>query len=1062
MLGDAGVLRHVYGPTGASLVNDETGQNPSAKPEASDVPTITATPGSSREFPDAQIGRYRVLDQLGEGGMGVVYLAEQTEPVRRQVAVKVIKLGMDTRQVMARFEAERQALALMDHPNIARVLDAGATDSGRPFFVMELVRGRAISEYCDLNRLNLRRRIELFTPVCHAIQHAHHKGIIHRDIKPSNVLVRMRDNQPVPTVIDFGIAKAIHQPLSEQALVTQVQQVVGTPTYMSPEQAERSGIDVDTRTDVYSLGVLLYELLAGRPPFEPERLRSAGFDEAARIIRDEPASRPSTWFSRTDPKGAQLAERQNLTPAALARSLRGDLDWIVMKAIEKDRTRRYETPVELAADLDRYLRGEPVLAGPPSFRYRLGKHLKRHRVTVTFGSIVLALLAATFVMTAVNWRDAVVARRGEVEQRLIAEEATRQAEFALAEAERQRNAAQTEASQNAAVVGFLQRMLAQANPTGPSDITAPLREGGDTPMPRELAPLELTLAQVLQHAGRHVVGSVAHEPKVDGSVRYILGTTFADLGLDFQAEHHLHTAYQLLRREYGEHHPDTLRALAKLGQGLRHVYHAQFLLRQASDGMILSLGANHPETLVARSWYGQRLLQTPRWRPRALEILEDTLERQRESVGRTRPQTLWTKRLVGEALWLNGQHEGAGAMGRETVRHADNAGLHYISADVHLGYATAMARLQEGGADAAEIIDHVERGLASAELAFGTQSYHFVRAVVNAAQALEAAEQTDLAVALYRDRIEAWTLGRSGTDDRLPEWHRNLERLLQRLGQDESQVREQRLDLLEQLALRGGVEAANAWRTEGYLREQGRWYVGAIEAYERSLGLSRQLWPNEDRLEIAWALQGLGNARWATGDLATAERLLRESLEVRIRLYGPDATETLILLQSLPKLLFEAGKAKEALPLAERLREGFEPRREFCDTHYAMALQVLAMIQVDLGLLAEADATSAELLEITEQYPQDWYAFTVAVRGVRGAVEAQLGNFDAAESPLTAAGNLYAISSAFDPLLRGDHRWFVRQAAEMYRRWAEVDPAAVIKQEADRWTEMESQQSDLK
>src|SRR6266704_57759 len=347
------------------------------------------------ERPGTVIGPYKLLEQIGEGGFGVVFMAEQTRPVRRKVALKVLKPGMDTRQVVARFEAERQALALMDHPNIAHVFDGGETASGRPYFVMELVRGIPITDYCDQNHLPVRERLGLFISVCHAVQHAHHKGIIHRDLKPTNVLVTLHDGTPVPRVIDFGIAKATGQQLTDKTLFTNFSQMVGTPLYMSPEQAEMSGLDMDTRTDIYSLGVLLYELLTGTTPFDKERLRTAAYDEIRRIIREEEPAKPSTRMStlgrsglpsRTSPARqagptadpittqlATIAAQRKSDPKRLSQLFRGELDWIVMKCLEKDRNRRYESANGLAIDLQRYLADEPVEAGPPSAGYRLRK-----------------------------------------------------------------------------------------------------------------------------------------------------------------------------------------------------------------------------------------------------------------------------------------------------------------------------------------------------------------------------------------------------------------------------------------------------------------------------------------------------------------------------------------------------------------------------------------------------------------------------------------------------------------------------------------------------------------
>ena len=344
--------------------------------------------------PGTHIGPYKLLQEIGEGGMGVVYMAEQEHPVRRKVALKVIKLGMDTKQVIARFEAERQALALMEHPNIARVLDAGATEAGRPYFVMELVRGVAINEYCDTHHLATRERIALFIDTCRAVQHAHQKGIIHRDIKPGNVLVTSHDGTPVVKIIDFGVAKATNQKLTEKTLFTEFRQFIGTPEYMSPEQAEMSGLDVDTRTDIYSLGVLFYQLLAGSTPFDGKTLRGAGYEEMTRMIREDEPQTPSTRLSQLGDPLAALARSHGSEPSTLVKLLRGDLDWIVMKAISKDRTRRYDSASELADDVGRHLRNEPVLAGPPSSVYRMRKLVQRNRLLVSAVSLAtLGILA---------------------------------------------------------------------------------------------------------------------------------------------------------------------------------------------------------------------------------------------------------------------------------------------------------------------------------------------------------------------------------------------------------------------------------------------------------------------------------------------------------------------------------------------------------------------------------------------------------------------------------------------------------------------------------------------
>ncbi len=357
-------------------------------------PEQTAGYAPASEQPGTIIaGRYKLLEEIGEGGMGTVWAAEQTTPVRRKVALKLIKVGMDSRSVLARFEAERQALALMDHPNIAKVLDGGLTESGRPYFVMEYVKGVPITEYCDATQQTVQERLNLFVQVCSALQHAHQKGIIHRDLKPSNILVAPYDDKPVPKVIDFGLAKAMHQSLTEKTLYTAHEMVLGTPLYMSPEQSQLNNLDIDTRADIYSLGVLLYELLTGTTPIERKRFKEAAWDEVRRMIREEEPPRPSMRLSSTDTLPS-LATFRHTEPARLKKLVRGELDWIVMKALEKDRTRRYETASGFALDIQRYLDDEVVEARPPSTGYRIGKFVRRHKGQVIAAGLVLLVLLA--------------------------------------------------------------------------------------------------------------------------------------------------------------------------------------------------------------------------------------------------------------------------------------------------------------------------------------------------------------------------------------------------------------------------------------------------------------------------------------------------------------------------------------------------------------------------------------------------------------------------------------------------------------------------------------------
>ncbi len=461
-----------------------------------------------------RVGRYKLLQKIGEGGFGTVYMAEQEEPVRRRVALKIIKLGMDTKAVIARFEAERQALAMMDHPNIARVFDAGATDTGRPYFVMELVHGIPITEYCDTSKLSTRDRLELFIPVCRAVQHAHQKGIIHRDIKPSNVLVTLHDGAPVPKVIDFGIAKATSQRLTEKTLFTEFRQFIGTPEYMSPEQAEMSGLDIDTRSDIYALGVLLYELLTGTTPLDAKSLRSAAYGEIQRIIREVEPPKPSTRISGLGATLAVTAAHRDIDSRKLSQLMRGELDWIVMKCMEKDRTRRYETATGIAADIQRYLRDEAVEASPPSTTYKLRKLARRYRRPLRAAMIFVLLLIIATIFS--SWQ-AIRATRARAATLIEKQRADEQADVAKS------------------IATSLQQILGSANPD-----TA---KGHD-----------YTVRQLLDEYENSLSDKLANQPEAEAALQETIGNAYWRLGVGDKGAKHLERALELRGRIFGTQH----------------------------------------------------------------------------------------------------------------------------------------------------------------------------------------------------------------------------------------------------------------------------------------------------------------------------------------------------------------------------------------------------------------------------------------------------------------------------------------------------------------------------
>jgi serine/threonine protein kinase/Tfp pilus assembly protein PilF len=491
-------------------------------------PAVAAVDQPMAKGPGTVIGPYKLLEQIGEGGFGVVFMAEQTHPVRRKVALKVLKPGMDTRPVVARFEAERQALALMDHPNIARVFDGGATPSGRPYFVMELVRGVPITEFCDQNQLTPRQRLELFVTVCRAVQHAHQKGIIHRDLKPSNVLVSRHDATPVVKVIDFGVAKALGQELTDKTLFTGIAQMVGTPLYMSPEQAGMSDLDVDTRSDVYSLGVLLYELLTGTTPFPKERFKQAAYDEIRRIIREEEPPRPSTRLSESKDALPSIAAQRHTEPARLTRLVRGELDWVVMKALEKDRARRYETANGFAADLQRYLADEPVLACPPSAGYRVRKFVRRHKGPVIAVTLVLLALVAGVIAT--TWG---MLRASEA--RADAEDEAKHKQTALSAALLEKQRADEQAAIAKGVTGYLEQML--------GSFTTASGKGPD-----------YTVLQLFNDYAADLEKQPPVHPEVEAALRATIGKGYGVLGQRDKAKKHLARALELRRSVFGDEH----------------------------------------------------------------------------------------------------------------------------------------------------------------------------------------------------------------------------------------------------------------------------------------------------------------------------------------------------------------------------------------------------------------------------------------------------------------------------------------------------------------------------
>ncbi|MGB7281824.1 MAG: serine/threonine-protein kinase, partial [Candidatus Acidiferrum sp.] len=600
--------------------NDPPNLPENSSPDSSSDPTLTA--GASGNKGAKQIGPYRLLQVVGEGGMGEVWLAEQTTPIHRTVALKLIKAGMDTRAVVARFESERQALALMDHPCIARVFDAGSTPEGRPYFVMEYVPGLAITDYCDKHKLTIKERLELFTQVCEGVQHAHQKAIIHRDLKPSNVLVIEQNDKAVPKIIDFGLAKATAQRLTEHTMFTELGMMLGTPAYMSPEQADQDEQNIDTRTDVYSLGVILYQLLVGALPFEPKALQAAGLEAVLRVIREQEPQKPSTKIRSMGDASNISAQNRRMEPKSFARQLQGELDWITMKALEKDRVRRYGAASDLSADILRYLRNEPVAAGPATAGYRLKKYAARHRFALATAAVLLLLLAGFAVTQA-------------VELRRITE---------------QRNQIARERDRANRVTDFMTNMFRVSDPS---------QARGNS----------VTAREILDKASTNVDAGLAQDPVLQAQMMHIMGDVYDNLGLYAQAMPLVQKSVEIQKRVLGPENPDTLKSqnnLAILLARSGHFPEAERLVRETMDTSRRVLGPDAPLTLGSTSNLAILLDHEGRL-AEAEQLDRQTLEASRRVLGPEHPSTLKAMMTLANVLWHEGKLAEAEKQDREIL-----------------------------------------------------------------------------------------------------------------------------------------------------------------------------------------------------------------------------------------------------------------------------------------------------------------------------------------------------------------------------------------------------------
>jgi eukaryotic-like serine/threonine-protein kinase len=896
-----------------SLQPDRTGtfSPENAGPQTIDaVPETVDRPGRDEHVGAVIAGKYKLIEEIGEGGMGQVFMAQQTEPVKRAVAVKVIKAGMDSKAVLARFEAERQALAMMDHPNIARVLDAGATEAGRPFFVMELVKGVPITQFCDDRKLTPRQRLELFVPVCQAIQHAHQKGIIHRDIKPSNVLVAMYDDRAVPKVIDFGVAKATGQTLTDMTLMTGFGAVVGTPEYMSPEQASLNNMDVDTRSDVYSLGVLLYELLTGSTPMDRKSLGKAALLEILRIVREVEVPRPSHKLSTAEALPSISANR-GTEPAKLSKLMKGELDWLVLKALEKDRTRRYETANGFARDIQRFLDDEVVEARPPSAGYRLKKFVRRHKGQVIAAGLVLFALLGGIVGTTFGLLEAKRQERlavaaadeernakdreaeraeGERVAKLDAEAKKSEAQQAQARAEAGEKLAgerlvQVEAEKAKAiqeqqiaqaVKDFLQtKLLAQADTTAQANQL--LRAGG---LAAE-AKFNPTIRELLDRAAKELApdkieANFPQQPLVQAEILLTVGTAYFGVGEAATAIDFLTRSVEQFKAKLGPAHPGTLTSMNNLAGAYQAAGKLALALPLKEETLKLTkakLGPAHPDTLMsmnnlAGAYYSAGKLDL------ALPLLEETLKLRKAKLGPAHPDTLTSMNNLAISFYAAGKNDLDLPLLEETLklRKAKLGPDHHWT----LGSMNNLAAAYQAAGKLDLALPLYEETLKLMKAKLGPDHPNTLQSMNNLAAAYQAAGKLALALPLLEETLKLRKA---------------------KLGPDHPDT------------LMSMVYLAGAYREAGKLDL-------ALPLVEETLKLQKvKLGP--DHPSTLGSMNALASTYWSAKQLDKSIPLFEELLPLLEKKLGRQHPETQMTVANLGVNYMEAGRRNEAIPLLE-------------------------------------------------------------------------------------------------------------------------------------------------
>ncbi len=923
-------------------------------------------PGALGEAVGDSVGPYKLLRKLGEGGMGVVWVAEQDEPVRRRVALKVIKPGMDSDQALRRFEVERQALALMDHNHIAKVFDADATPDGRPYFVMELIDGVPITRYCDELNLPIRERLGLFVAVCLAVQHAHQKGVIHRDLKPSNVLVALHDGEPIPKVIDFGVAKGTGHQLTRATKLTDVGAIVGTLEYMAPEQADVGSQGVDTRADIYALGVLLYELLTGTTPLDPKRLNGAGLVELLRRVKEEEPPAPSTRLTQSRETLASLAAQRRTDPARLTREVRGELDWIVLKCLEKNRSRRYESAGGLARDVQRHLADEPVEACPPSAGYRLRKFARRHRAALAVASAFLLITQAGAGGIYFAYREAVAAE-----------------EKANAHV---RKAQEAEADMRAFAEFLASHVLATTRPEG-------VQSG---------VGVNVTVAEALERAEPALERVFQDRPRAEALARQHIGVTWRNLGRYAEAARHLERALALRREALGEDHPDTADSANSLGVAYLHggkPEKAVPLFAQALASLKATLGEDHPLTLQAMNNLAAAYQEGGK-RELALPLQEEVLARRRRSLGEDHPQTLQTMNQLASSYRKAEKLDRAWPLLQQALskcsrklgeEHPDT--LYTLSNLVAWYQAAGKPRLALG---------LLEPALARYKRRLGEDHPETLTAANSLAEAYRDVGQLDQALALHED-----TLGRRRR--KLGDDHPDTLQSLNNLGWTlHGLARHARaLPLLEQ-ALAGrrrmlGEEHPDTLQSLNNVavcRVAAGEPRAAVPLHERALaGFRRKL--GEGHPHTLASMNNLALAYRGAGQPGKALPFLERALAGCRRQLGDDHPQTLQVTANLALTSLEARRPGDALPLVRRVlaahKKRLGPGLPLADCQASIALQLLKADQH-----AEAEPPLRECLASRENVQADGWA-TFNARSLLG--EALLGQKKYADAgPLLLAG----------------------------------------------------------